>query len=409
MGFFTLDSFNLEGKTVFVRVDMNSPIDEKTGKILATNKIEASIPTMKELMAKKAKVVLTAHQGQPGEYDYVSLEQHAKILSNLLGTEVLFLKGTDLKLITEGIKKLRNGQILLLDNIRFFNGEVDEKAPEEHAKSEFVTALKPLIDYFINDAFPSAHRSHISVVGFSTTVPMVAGRGMEKELKSLEKIVKNPAKPVIFVLGGAKISDSVKLMEKILNKKLADKIIVGGLLSTLLLYAKGYPISDATLALLEKKKGLEATEKVKKILNNYTTSIELPVDVAIEENGKRKEVGSSSMSSGMAKDIGSKTIENYIRVIKTAKTIITNGPMGVYEEKEFSLGTRKILEAITLTDCFSSISGGNTVAALDASGISRDKVSYISLAGKAFLNYVSGDKLPAVEALEISYRKFKSA
>ena len=242
----TLDDFDFENKTVLLRVDFNMPLDKETFDILDTTRIKRVLPTIKELISDKAKVIILAHQGRQGSWDFINLEKHAKALSDLLGKEVKFIDDIYGDKAKEAIKSLNPGEVLMLDNVRKFDGETDKKSPEEHSQSELVQNLYPLADYFVNDAFAAAHRKQCSLVGFTYVLPSCAGRLMEKELKTLGKIVANPEKPSIFLFGGAKFSDVVITIERLLEKGTADKIILTGLPANSFLKAKGLNLGNKT-------------------------------------------------------------------------------------------------------------------------------------------------------------------
>ena len=396
----TIDDVDVKGKTVFVRVDINSPVDPETKKILDDTRIRVHALTIGELADKGAKVVVLAHQGRPGEPDFISLEQHAKILSNILKKEVKFVKDIFGEEAKKAIRELKPGEILVLENVRMWPGERKKKSPEEHAQSELVKNLAPLCDIFVVDAFAAAHRMHASLVGFAPVVPeYIAGRVMERELKALTKVLK-PEKPCIYVLGGAKAEDSADVADAVLSKNIADKVLTGGLVANLFLYSKGYDLGKPNVEILEKKGFLELKDRIKKLLDKYSDKIVLPVDLGVEvEKGKRKEVKVNELPTDyLIKDIGKETMEIYAEEIKKAKTIVFNGPMGVFEEKPFDEGTRKVFEAISQAKAFSLVGGGHTVAAMRELGF-EGKVSYASTGGGALIEFLIKGTLPVIEVL----------
>jgi phosphoglycerate kinase len=224
----TLDDFDVENKTVLLRVDFNMPLDKDTFEILDTTRIKRVLPTINELVGKNAKTVILAHQGRQGSWDFISLERHAKALENLLGEGIEYCDDIFGEKVKNAIKNLQNGEVLLLGNVRRFDGETDKKTAEEHSQSELVQNLYPLADIFINDAFAAAHRAQCSLIGFTTVLPSCAGRLLEKELTTLGEIMTDPKKPSVFLFGGAKFSDVVKTIEKLLENKTADKVILTG-------------------------------------------------------------------------------------------------------------------------------------------------------------------------------------
>ena len=399
--FLTLDDFDVRDKTVLVRVDFNSPVDPETKKVLSDTRIRAhGETTIKELAEKGAKVVILAHQGRPGEPDFISLEQHAQMLGSILGKPVKFVDDVYGEKAQNAIKELKSGEILVLDNVRKFPGETKKASPEEHSKSELVMNLAPLADLFVNDAFAAAHRAHASIVGFTVLLPSAAGRIMERELKALSRVLENPEKPCIFILGGAKADDSLQISKYVLDNNIADYVLTGGITGHLFLAAKGYNLGKPNMELLEKKELMGLIPGIKELMEKYPGKIETPVDLAIEVDGKRKEIAVEELPTEYPiYDIGTKTIERYSQIISTAKSIVFSGPPGVYEKEEFVKGTKGLFEAIANSSAFSLVGGGHSVAAVHELGLA-DKMGYISTAGGALIEFLMGKELPGVAALE---------
>ncbi len=407
--FLTLDDLgDVKGKRILVRPDFNVPLDPETKEILDDSRIRAHAETIKELSDKGAKVVIIAHQGRPGQPDFLeSLEKHAKKLSEILGREVKYVHDLYGEEAKKAIKELKDGEILVLKNVRTFPEERKKKSPEEHAKSELVKELAPLFDAFVLDGFSVAHRPHASVVGFAAVLPTYAGRVMEKELKGLSKALEKPEKPLIVILGGAKAEKTVDIMKYFLENNLADKILTGGLVSQLVVLAEGIDIGEPNVEYLKKKGLYDLVGPMKEILEKYKGKIERPVDFAVESDGKRLEIDISQLPTDKhIFDIGEKTIEKYKNEIKNAKTIIVSGPLGVYERDEFIKGTKEVFTAVAESGAYSIAGGGDTSAALAKIGV-LEKYSYVSLAGGAFVEFISGKKLPGVEVLEKWYEKLK--
>jgi phosphoglycerate kinase len=403
--FNTLDDFNVENKTVLLRVDYNMPLDKKTLNIIDDTRIKLTLPTIQELIRKKAKIVILAHQGKQGSWDFIPMEKHAKILQNLLGKNVLYVDDIFGDKAINAIKNLKPGDILFLDNVRKFVGETEKKTPEEHAKSELVQKLYPLADLFVNDAFAAAHRAQCSLIGFTAVLPSCAGRLMEKELTNLEKALKNPKKPSVFLFGGAKYADVIVTIDRILSNKIADKILLTGLTANAFLKAKGANLGEKN----EKAFGEEGTpelfQEISKVYTKYKNMIYLPSDFAFEFDGKRKEITLNDLpAENNLFDIGEKTIDEYETILKNAKTIFISGPCGVFENPLFKKGTQEIFTFITKLNAFSIAGGGHTVAALDQLKIT-DKISHVSTGGGSLEKYMMGDKLPVVEALKKAKNK----
>jgi phosphoglycerate kinase len=397
----TIDDYNFQGKTALVRVDFNSPIDPKTRKVLDNTRIKAhGESTIRELSAKGAKVVVLAHQGRPGDQDFTSLKEHAEILGTILGKPVQFVNDLFGEKAQRAIRRLKNGEILVLDNVRNFADEQKKGTPEEHSKTELVKKLAPLADVFVNDAFAAAHRAHASIVGFTAVLPCVAGRIMEREVTALNKVVHNPEKPCAYVLGGAKADDALKISQYVLNNGIADKILTGGVVANLFLVAKGVDVGKPNMERLEKMDVIQFVPGIKELAEKYPRSIEVPSDLAVDADGKRVEVSVSKLPTKyVACDIGHETVKAYSRIVKGAKSIVLSGPMGVFENKAFIYGTAEVLRAVASSKAFSLVGGGHSIAAVEELGLSK-KISYISTAGGALIEFLMGEQLPGIVALE---------
>jgi phosphoglycerate kinase len=397
----TLDDFNVKDKVVLVRVDFNSEIDPNTKKVTSDVRIKAHAETtLKELAEKGARTVVLAHQGRKGDTDYTPLKQHAEILGKILKCPVKYVDDTFGEKAKQAIKALKGGEILVLENVRSWDGETKSSTPEQAAKTELVQNLAPLADLFVNDAFAAAHRGHVSMVGFTAVLPSAAGRIMELELKSLSHALEKPEKPCVYVMGGAKADDSLEISKYVLGNGIADSVLVGGVTSQLFLAAKGVDLGKGNMAFLVKKELTGLIPGIKALMKQYGNKVQIPVDVALDVNGKRKEISVTELPTEHSIfDIGAKTVENYAKLISKAKSIVVSGPMGVYENKEFNYGTKKVLEAIANSKAFSLAGGGNTIAAIAEYGLTK-KIGYISTAGGALIEFLMGKKLPGVIALE---------
>ena len=401
----TLDDFNFENKTVILRVDFNMPLDKKTLDIIDTTRINRAIPTIKELIGKNAKTVILAHQGRQGSWDFTNLEKHALALEKLLGKSVKFVDDVYNKKAKEAIKNLKNGEVLILDNVRKFKGETDKKSAEEHSKSDLVQNLYPLANIFVNDAFAAAHRPQCSLIGFTAVLPSCAGRLMEKELTTLEKILEKPEKPSVFLFGGAKFSDIILTIDRLLKNKTADKIILTGLPANAFLRAEGVLLGYKNEELLLKEGTPESYKDIKKLLSKYKDSIYLPLDFAFQDNTNRSELEVSDLPiNNNLYDIGEKSIENFKNILSNAKTIFLSGPCGVFENPIFMKGTKEIFSYVANSNVFSIVGGGHTVAAIEQLGL-QDKISHISTGGGSLEAFMMGKELPVVEALKDSKNK----
>ena len=405
-GIKTLNDFDFKEKTVLLRVDINCPVSKESKKIKDDTRIRRSLPTIKELSEKGARLVILAHQADPLDYqNFTLLREHSEILTHLLGKKVEYIEDIAGPYALERISNLKPGEILLLENIRLYTEEtiIFEKevklSPVKQRETFLVRKLAPLADIYICDAFAAAHRSEPSLVAFPMLLPSGCGRLFEEELRALSKVRDNPETPCIFVLGGAKILDAFKMMEKVLQKGTTDKVLTQGLVGEIMLLAKGYSLGPATEKFIKEKNLEEFIHQAKKLLENYPEKILYPQDIAIVENEKRKEYSISSLPvEGLIVDIGEETIKTYEKIIESAGTIFLNGPAGIYEEKVSEKATRRIWEKIAKSKAFSVIGGGDTISACRKFGLEKD-FSYISTAGGGLVRFISGENLPVIEAL----------
>lgn len=405
--FYTIDDFDVEGKTILMRIDINSPVDPNSGIILDDTRMKLHAETIKELSLKGAKTVILAHQSRPGKKDFTTLEQHANVLSKSVGLDVKYVDSLFSSSAREAIKDLKPGQILLLENARFFSEESLKRSPEEQANSLIVKKLAPLVDLFINDAFAAAHRSQTSLIGFTRVVPSAAGRVMEKELTVLSNALANVKKPCVFVLGGMKADDSIMVMENVLANGTADYVLVTGIVANIVIWAAGYNIKASNKDFIMDRGYLDMVEKSKKLLKRFGDKIVYPHDVAVNVLGDRADVPIDNIPDASILDIGRKSLIEYTRIIREAKTIFANGPAGVFEDPMFAIGTEDIINAIASSEGFSIIGGGHIAAATVTLGYG-DKMSHISSGGGASINMLAGKKLAAVNALRDSYKFFEN-
>jgi len=398
----TLDDVNAYNKKILLRIDINSPVDKKTGKLLDDSRIKAHAYTVKNLLERDNAIVVLAHQGRPGEDDFISLQQHAELLSKYVGTNVEFIEDIIGPYAIEKIKKIEKGQVYLLENVRLVSEELIEAPPAQQAKTFLVRKLSPLFDIYVNDAFAAAHRSQPSLVGFPMVLPSAAGKVMEKEVSALAKIFNPEDSPKIFVLGGGKVSDTLKIIEHLAKNRVADRILTGGLVAELFAVAKGINLGKANMQVLESKGLMSLIPRARKLLLSGAP-IEIPVDFVTEkQNGEISEEPANNIT-GTIKDIGSTTIEIYSSFIKEAKVITMRGPMGIIEDERFRKGTKSLLKSAFESPGYVIIGGGHMISMVEKGiEINENKV-HISTGGGALLLFLAGDKLPALEALHLSW------
>ena len=385
-----LHDLDVEGKRILVRVDFNVPMDGK--RIADKTRIRAALPTILELIRGGAKIILITHLGRPKGFDpNLSTEPLAVALSNLLGQRVKHIVDC-IGVEVEGIvSELCAGDVLLLENIRFY---------EEETKNDlgFAQTLATLADLYINDAFGAAHRAHASTEGVTHYFDRcAAGLLMEKEIEYLSKALDNPERPFVAILGGAKISDKIGVIENLLDK--VDRLIIGGGMAYTFLKAKGLSIGDS---IVELDKLDLANALLQKASDRHLT-IYLPQDHIIgrefDPNTKFQVASSQDIPDGWSGfDIGSETVAKFGKIVDTAKTIIWNGPLGVYEFERFAKGTLEITQRVAESEAVSIIGGGDCVAAVHQAGVA-DRITHISTGGGASLEFLEGKRLPGIEAL----------
>lgn len=387
-----------------MRVDINSPVDPESKEILDDTRIRECSGTLRELIKNGAKVVVLAHQGRPGSEDFTRLEKHAEKLSVILGQQVKYIDDIFGTRALEAVRKLEAGEVLLLENVRLWPDENTNRPPEEQAKTELVQKLSEVADLFVNDAFAAAHRSQPSLVGFGITLPAVAGRLLGREIKGLERALR-PEHPCVYVLGGAKVEDSLALAKHVLGREVADRVLTGGLVGQAFLAGSGHEIGEPNLKVLIKKGYQDEIKRAEELLSTYGGKIKFPSDVVVEEDGKTSELNIEQLPTELPiYDIGRKTLDEYSKVIGGARTVVANGPVGVFERPEFARGTIGILRAMAGSGAFTIIGGGHMVAAAKEAGV-IDKLSHVSTGGGACLSFLSGEKLPVIEVLERSVRR----
>lgn len=393
MGKKTIADIDVSGKRALVRVDFNVPRDKATGEITDDVRMRAALPTIEYLIDHDAKVILMSHLGRPkGKVvEELRLNKVAEHLSELLGKPVTKLDECVGPEVEQAVANMKNGDVILLENIRFH--------PEEEKNDvHFAKKLAALGDIFVNDAFGTAHRAHCSTAGIGTYLPSVSGFLMKKELAGLGAALMNPEKPFVAIIGGAKISDKIGVVSYLIGK--ADTIIIGGGMANTFLAAQGY---DMKASLVEPE-SIEVAKETLAQAANAGTDLLLPVDVTIaaafDAPETAKTVDVDAIDDGwMVLDIGPKTVALAEEKISTAKTVIWNGPMGVFEQDTFAVGTNALAKAVALSDAYSVVGGGDSVAAVKKSGMA-DKINHISTGGGASLEFMEGRLLPGLSVLE---------
>ena len=393
MGKKTIEDVNVRGKRVLVRVDFNVPRNKETGEITDDARMRAALPTLQYLIDHGAKVIVMSHLGRPkGKVvEELRLTEVGKHLSELLGKPVRKMDDCIGPDVEAAVAEMKDGDVILLENVRFY-------PQEEKNDVHFSKELAKLGDIYVNDAFGTVHRAHGSTAGVGVFLPSVTGYLMKKELTALGNALMRPVKPFVAIIGGAKISDKIGVVSYLIGR--ADTIIIGGGMANTFLAAQGY---DMKASLVEPE-SIEVAKETLEQAKNAGTELLLPVDVTIAaafdapETAKAADI--DAIDDGwMALDIGPKTIEKYVAKVADAKTVIWNGPMGVFEQDVFAVGTNALAKAVAESDAYSVVGGGDSVAAVKKSGMA-DKINHISTGGGASLEFMEGRVLPGLAIIE---------
>ena len=397
--FDTIDDIPAESH-VLVRLDLNSPIEDDTPQ--DNRRFERHAETVRELADAGHRVVLMAHQGRPGRDDFTSLAGHADILAGHVDREVAFVADTYGDEALAAVDGLDAGEILLLENTRMCDDELPEASPEAKADTEFVQTLAPQFDAYVNDAYSAAHRRHASLVGFPLVLPAYAGRVMETEYEANTAIATREFDgPVTMVVGGTKATDVIGVMDALDDR--VDRFLLGGVAGELFLRAAGHPVGhDVGEMDLFDEQWETNRELIESVLDERGDAIHLAGDLAYAgADGERAEVAIEDIDEKTEGylDVGSATVGDYEPLVRESDGVFVKGALGVFEDERFADGTVGVLEAIAETDCFSVVGGGDTSRAIEMYGLSEGDFSHVSIAGGAYIRALTGEPLPAVEAL----------
>lgn len=387
----TVKDINLKGKKVLVRCDFNVPMDEEKN-ITDNTRIVAALPTIQYLLENDCAVILCSHLGRPkGEFKpEFSLKPVAKELSKLLGKEVIMAEDVIGEDATKKAADLKSGEVMLLENVRFHREETDNEP-------EFAKKLASMAEVYVNDAFGAAHRAHSSTAGVAAYLPAVSGFLIEKELKFLGNALNNPERPFVAILGGAKVSDKIGVIDSLLEK--VNTLMIGGGMAYTFFKAQGYGVGDS-ICELDK---LDLAKELMKKAKNKGVKLILPVDTKIgkefKPNTESKTVAWTEIPDGWEGfDIGEETIKIFTEELKNAKTVVWNGPVGLFEFEQFAIGTNSVAKVLAQIDATTIIGGGDSAAAVKKAGL-EDKMTHISTGGGASLEFLEGKKLPGIECL----------
>jgi len=399
----TIKDLGAQGKTVLLRLDLNSPIDPTSNLILDDKRFREHIPTIRALA--ESRVVIVTHQSRPGKKDFTTLEAHAEKLEQLLGKPVKYVDSIFGTHARAAVHAMKTGEVIMLENVRFNAEENLTLKPEEAKKTHLVKKLSSMADVFVNDAFGTAHRSQPTVVGLPMVMRSAGGLLMEKEVFTLSKVFTGAPRPVCMVLGGTKVDDSIDVARHVLDRGIADQVIVIGVVANVFLIAAGYNIGKPSTQLIAQLKYQAEIEKAKEILARYKDRVVMPDSVAVRENNHRVEYPIAKIpEDAPVLDIGMDAIATFVQVLKKSGTIVFNGPAGLFEEADFATGTYEMLKAASRVE-FSVVGGGHTAAVIEKMGLEND-FTHISTGGGACIEFLTGKVLPAVDALEQSKKIF---
>ncbi len=397
--FYTMSDFDFNGKIVYLRIDINSPINPINGEILDDTRFRHHIQTINEL--KSSKLVIVAHQGRPGDSDFVSLRNHARHLEKLIGRNVTFVDSLFGSAATDKIRQMKSGEIIMLENSRFYSEEMMLKDEEDtFPNTHIVKTLSQFFDYYIIDAFAAIHRAQTTLTGFRNAGPNIAGRLMENEVNNIEMFKQSDEHPKIAILGGSKITDAIQVAGPFLEKHIVDEIIVGGVVANVFLWASGIDIGSRNREFIVKhnKNHEKLINECRRILSRHPEKIHMPIDFVLNPSQIRVNAGDKIPDKDLIADIGIESVVKFRKIIENAKNIFLNGPMGMYEINEYSLGTRELFNDVAQANALKIVGGGHTINAIDEFSLGSS-MGYISTGGGALINYLSGESIPVIESL----------
>jgi phosphoglycerate kinase len=407
-----IEEFGLRGKTVIFRPDINSPIDPKTKRIVNTNRIEKTVPTLLKLLDGGAKVALIAHQGDTLDYqNLIPLAEHAERLSALSGRKVAYIDDVCGPAALAAVKALKDGEAVILGNLRYLTEEISSfesavklKAPEM-LETWLVRSLAPLADLYVNDAFAAAHRNAPSMVAFQEILPSAGGIQLMEEYTALKSVMDSPKRPCVYVLGGAKISDAFDMMRKVLEDGAADEILTAGVTGLVMHLARGCEVGQATRKFLADKGLDQFIPEAKSLLEKWGGKYVLPLDLAYEKDGARAELDIAGLPRDcLFPDVGEKTIARFKQSIAKAGSVFVNGPAGMYEDPRWEKGTKEIWKAIADAPGYTVVGGGDTISAA-TKFTDLAKYGYVCTGGGAMVRFLAGKKLPLIEAMEKAFER----
>ena len=407
----SLDHVCLDNRTVLYRADVNSPLEPSTGNLLDDGRLRAIVPTLQEM--KKSKVVILAHQSRPGKADFTNTSKHCNRLQKILGRKIDFVEDICGESAIYAINNMSDGDIVFLDNVRKDEQEYGVKysSNEETESAEIVSILSKLADVYVTDAFAAAHRRSPTLTGFANSLPCIAGRLMQSEIENLRMALRNPPKPYLAILGGAKCDDSFRVALNLINRGFVDKLVFVGVSGNLMLWASGKDIGEPNKSFIRNSLDddfEEAWKSANQIIQEYSEMIFIPKDIAVERDGRRHPMSLDDLPTDLPiYDIGTQTLMELRPLVIDAGCILWNGPASYFELPEFAFGTIEILNMCAETNAMTIIGGGHTSALVNQRGMAN-RVTHNSTGGGSTMCFLSGDSMPVIRALKQSRNKFET-
>jgi len=411
-GVLTLEDFDLRGRTVLYRVDVNSPLEPSTGRLLDDGRLKGIIPTLKIL--ETSRVIIIGHQSRPGKYDFTDMSKHCERLSQILDRPIKYVPDVCGDKAIDEIGTMSDGDIIFLDNVRKHDEEYGIKfsSNKDTEDTNIVTTLSTVSDVYVTDAFAAAHRRSPTLTGFTHALPCIAGTLMEKEIRSLRTALRDPPSPYLAILGGAKCDDSVRVALNLISKEQVDRIAFVGVTGNLMLWIDGNDIGERNKDFIRNSLGDDfeiAWEMAGRIISEHPEKAFLPIDVAVESDGNRVHLSIGELpTENPIYDVGIETLTSLKPMIQNAGCILWNGPASYFELPAFAFGTIEILNMCTETNAMTIIGGGHTSALVNSRGAS-DLVSHNSTGGGSTMSFLSGEPMPVISSLKDSSRKFGDA
>lgn len=409
-GVLSLDDVDLRGRTVLYRIDVNSPLEPASGRILDDGRFRAIVPTLQRLSG--SRVVLLSHQSRPGKSDFTDTRAHCRLLEDITGRQIKFVEDVCGEEAISAIQSMEEGEVIFLDNVRSNEEEYGNKyhSNEETESTDLVSILSSVSDAYVTDAFAAAHRRSPTLTGFTKSLPCIAGTLMESEIESLRTALRDPPRPYLAILGGAKCDDSMRVARNLIQRGNVDRIAFVGVVGNLMLWVSGKDIGERNQEFIRKTLGedfVPTWDMAEKLYSENQEIFFLPQDLAVEVDGERKPMSLEGLpTENPIYDVGIETLRNLRPIVQESGCVLWNGPASYFELPEFAFGTIEILNMCVETEAMTIIGGGHTSALVNSRGAS-DEVTHNSTGGGSTMSFLSGDSMPVIGSLKESYSVFR--